>query len=169
MQTSSDSFREIHGAPTSASDAASDAAIEARRAVMALVASATAAELAGVRRFAPEGVVDLRAPEVGLVMVRGRIGGTGAPFNLGEATATRAAVRLPSGAVGFGHLLGRDGARARDAALLDALWVEGGDRAALEAEILTPIRARLAADRLRAAEETAATRVDFFTLVRGEG
>ncbi len=145
-----------------------DPSIAARRAVMALVAEATAIELRAVRAIAPVGVVDLRAPETGLVMVRGRIGGTGAAFNLGEATMTRAAVRLPSGATGFGHLLGRDPARARDAALIDALWVEGTRRDRLEREILAPLRARLDRDaRLRAAE-VASTRVDFFTLVRGD-
>jgi alpha-D-ribose 1-methylphosphonate 5-triphosphate synthase subunit PhnG len=152
----------------SRSPAPEDPSVAARRAVMALAAQATAIELKAVRSIAPAGVVDLRPPETGLVMVRGRIGGTGAPFNLGEATMTRAAVRLPSGATGFGHLLGRDRGRARDAALLDALWVEGTRRDRLEAEILAPLRARLDRDaRLRAAE-VAATRVDFFTLVRGD-
>ncbi len=140
----------------------------ARRDVMTVVAAATAQELSRVRALAPAEAVDLRAPETGLVMVRGRMGGTGAPFNLGEATVTRAAVRLPSGAVGFGHLLGRDRHRARDAALVDALWVEGTRRDALEAEILAPIRRRLEGDHARLEAETAATRVDFFTLVRGD-
>ena len=143
-------------------------ATEARRAVMALAAAATPIELKAVRGLAPAGVVDLRLPETGLVMLRGRIGGGGAPFNLGEATVSRAAVRLPCGTTGFGHVLGRDRAKARDAALLDALWLEGGAREALEATILAPLRARLARDAGRQAAETAATRVDFFTLVRGD-
>jgi len=140
----------------------------ARRAVMALAAEATAGELAAVRALIPAGVVDLRLPETGLVMMRGRIGGSGAPFNLGEATVSRAAVRLPSGATGFGHVLGRDRARARDAALLDALWSEGTHRDRLERDILAPLAARLAHDEARRAAEVAATRVDFFTLVRGD-
>ena len=64
---------------------------------------------------------DLREPENGLVMVRGRIGGDGAPFNLGEATVSRAAVRLATGEVGFGYTLGRDRQKARMIALCDAL------------------------------------------------
>lgn len=141
----------------------------ARRDVMALVARARGDDIAPVRSLAPEGTLDLRAPETGLVMLRGRMGGTGAPFNVGEATVTRAAVRLPSGTVGFSHLLGRDTARARDAALLDALWQEAGDtRTAVETTILAPLRARLAAADARKAAEVAATRVDFFTMVRGE-
>ncbi len=62
-----------------------------------------------------------RQPENGLVMVRGRIGGDGAPFNLGEASVSRAAVRLASGEVGFGYVLGRDGEKAKLIALCDAL------------------------------------------------
>ena len=64
---------------------------------------------------------NLREPENGLVMLRGRIGGDGAPFNLGEATVSRAAVRLATGEVGFGYTLGRDGEKARMIALCDAL------------------------------------------------
>ena len=144
------------------------ASTAARRAVMALAAKATAFELKAVRDLAPQGVVDLRLPETGLVMLRGRIGGSGAPFNLGEATVSRAAVRLPSGATGFGHVLGRDRHKARDAALLDALWVEGTRRDRLERDILAPLTARLARDAARRAAEVASTRVDFFTLVRGD-
>jgi alpha-D-ribose 1-methylphosphonate 5-triphosphate synthase subunit PhnG len=147
---------------------APDEALAARRAVMALAAKATAYELRAVRDLAPRGVVDLRAAETGLVMLRGRIGGSGAVFNLGEATVSRAAVRLPSGVTGFGHVLGRDRARARDAALLDALWVEGTQRDRLERSLLAPLAARIARDETRRTAEVAATRVDFFTLVRGD-
>ena len=42
----------------------------------------------------PVDYVELRAAETGLVMLRGRIGGDGDPFNLGEATVTRAAVQI---------------------------------------------------------------------------
>nr|WP_269812739.1 phosphonate C-P lyase system protein PhnG [Aurantimonas marina] len=61
----------------------------------------------------------LRAPEAGLVMRRGRIGG-GAPFNLGEACVARASVRLASGEVGHAMVLGRDTDHARLAAFFDA-------------------------------------------------
>ena len=111
---------------------------------------------------------DLRAPEVGLVMIRGRVAGTGAPFNLGEATVARAAVRLGNGAIGFGYVLGRDIGKARFIALADALWADPGRRRELEAELLGPMRAALAKRDREAAEYTAATRVDFFTMVRGE-
>ena len=111
----------------------------------------------------------LRAPENGLVMLRGRIGGDGAPFNLGEATVSRAAVRLSSGEVGFGYTLGRDGAKAQLIALCDALIQTSQFADTIEAKVLSPLRARVVAERKRQAAETAATKVDFYTLVRGEG
>ncbi|MGQ3358871.1 MAG: phosphonate C-P lyase system protein PhnG, partial [Phreatobacter sp.] len=64
---------------------------------MATVARATVGELAALDAMAGDRAEVLRAPEIGLVMVRGRVGGDGAPFNLGEATVTRAAVALPDG------------------------------------------------------------------------
>ena len=109
---------------------------------------------------------DLRPTETGLVMLRGRMGGDGAPFNVGEATVTRAAVVLPDGTTGFAYHLGRDGGKVRAAAMIDALW-QGDARPHIDAA-LEPVRARIDADRQRKARETAATRVNFFTLVRGE-
>ena len=110
-----------------------------------------------------------RQPESGLVMVRGRIGGDGAPFNLGEASISRAAVRLASGELGFGYVLGRDGEKARLIALCDALIQNSDFKIDVEQKIIAPLRHELEAARNQQAAETAATRVDFYTLVRGEG
>ena len=141
----------------------------ARRAAMALLAQAQAGEIErGLAAVvdAPR-YMELRPVATGLVMVRGRIGGDGAPFNLGEATVTRAAVRMDSGEVGFSYLLGRDHDKARLAAVCDALW-QSERRDAIERNVLAPIRTRLARERAEKREQAAATRVDFFTLVRGE-
>jgi alpha-D-ribose 1-methylphosphonate 5-triphosphate synthase subunit PhnG len=102
-------------------------------------------------------------------MVRGRIGGDGAPFNLGEATASRAAVRLSTGETGFGYTLGRDQQKARMIALCDALIQTVDHAETVEVQVLAPLRAAMLSERNRRAAETAATRVDFYTLVRGEG
>lgn len=108
----------------------------------------------------------VRGPETGLVMIRGRAGGGGNPFNLGEATVTRATIRLATGEVGHSYALGRDGEKAVRAALLDALWQREPER--IETQVLAPLRQAAAAadDKVRA--ETAATRVNFFTMVRGD-
>ena len=143
---------------------------ERRRAAMAVLAASDAAEIA--RHLAAIGPLpahaDVRSGESGMVMVRGRIGGDGAPFNLGEATVSRAAVRLASGETGIGYVLGRDRAHARLIALCDAL-VQTTHADAVERHVLAPIRARLDAARQVDAERVAATTVEFFTLVRGEG
>jgi len=113
-------------------------------------------------------VEELRAPETGLVMLRGKIGGSGPVFNVGEATVTRAAVRLGTGTIGFSYLLGRSHPRARLAAVVDALGQDTARRAKLEAVLVAPVMARCAEECADARAETAASRVNFFTLVRGE-
>lgn len=108
----------------------------------------------------------IRGPETGLVMVRGRAGGGGAPFNLGEATVSRASVRIVTGEVGHGYCLGRDLDKAEAIAVIDALRQR--DAARIDAGIIEPLEALMVADDEKRAEETAATRVDFFTMVRGD-
>jgi len=141
-----------------------------RRAAMAVLAHAGTAEIAArLDAIALPAFENLREPENGLVMVRGRIGGDGAPFNLGEATVSRAAVRLATGEVGFGYTLGRDRQKAQMIALCDALAQSKEFADAVEEHVLAPLRAAMISVRNRRAAETAATRVDFYTLVRGEG
>jgi alpha-D-ribose 1-methylphosphonate 5-triphosphate synthase subunit PhnG len=141
-----------------------------RQAAMAVLAHSDAAEIARhLDGLAPPAHENLREPENGLVMVRGRIGGDGAPFNLGEATVSRAAVRLATGEVGFGYTLGRDRQKAQLIALCDALIQTVEHAESVEAQVLAPLRAAMASEQSRRAAETAATRVDFYTLVRGEG
>jgi len=142
----------------------------ARRRAMALLARASAAELGGpLRRRWPDCEArELKPVETGLVMLRGRAGGDGAPFNLGEVTVTRALIELPTGERGWGHVLGREPERTRLMAILDALWQRADSRALVEAEVLAPVARRLSAERAKVQAETAATKVDFFTLVRGE-
>jgi alpha-D-ribose 1-methylphosphonate 5-triphosphate synthase subunit PhnG len=111
-------------------------------------------------------VQPIRGPETGLIMLRGRTGGGGAPFNMGEATVSRASVRIDSGEVGHGYCLGRDVEKAKLIAVIDALFQREPDN--IEFAILRPLRdAAYAADKQRR-EETAATKVEFFTMVRGE-
>lgn len=110
----------------------------------------------------------LRAPETGLVMVQGRAGGTGAPFNLGEMTVTRCSVELPDGTVGHAYVAGRDARHAETAAVLDALLQDPGARTTLEQTVVEPLLAAREARSRAARARAAATRVEFFTMVRGE-
>jgi alpha-D-ribose 1-methylphosphonate 5-triphosphate synthase subunit PhnG len=141
-----------------------------RKAAMAVLAHSDVADIASyLDAIAVPPYENLRQCEHGLVMVRGRIGGDGAPFNLGEATVSRAAVRLSTGEVGFGYVLGRDGQKAQMIALCDALVQSDEFADAIEQSVVAPLRAAMICGRNRKAQETAATRVDFYTLVRGEG
>ncbi len=110
----------------------------------------------------------LRAPEIGSTMVQGRMGGSGAPFNLGEMTVTRCALRLTDdGTVGHAYVQGRDKTHARTAALIDAL-MQTPLESRLRTEVLDPLKAALDERRRTRAAKAAATKVDFFTMVRGE-
>ncbi len=109
----------------------------------------------------------LRPPEIGSVMVRGRAGGTGAPFNLGEMTVTRCALRLSCGTVGHGHVQGRRKDDAETAAMVDAL-MQTGKASETETAVLGPLRREELGRRSNRAQKAAATKVDFFTMVRGE-
>ena len=110
----------------------------------------------------------LRGPESGLVALRGRIGGGGQPFHVGEMSATRVTVRIGSGQVGHAMIGGRDVRKAQLVAVIDALAQDPDHAGMIERDIVAPLErsANVADAKLR--EETAATRVNFFTMVRGE-
>lgn len=107
----------------------------------------------------------LRAPEIGMVMVRGRMGGTGDAFNVGEMTVTRAAVRLDVGATGVGYVAGRDRRHAEIAAVVDAM-MQSSELQSVARQIVQPLEAAQQRRRETAARKAAATKVDFFTMVR---
>ncbi|WP_239992207.1 phosphonate C-P lyase system protein PhnG [Rhodopila globiformis] len=106
----------------------------------------------------------LRAPESGLVMVRGRIGGGGAAFNLGEMTVTRCAVCIDSGPIGHAYVTGRASRRAELAALVDALMQDPARTEALEARVIAPLEQEQADRQAQRAGKAAATRVQFFAM-----
>ena len=109
----------------------------------------------------------IRSPEIGSVMVRGRMGGTGDAFNLGEMTVTRASVKLSCGTVGHGYIMGRSKKTATRVALCDAL-LQTGDKQKIKDNIIQPLLSLKKENDQRISAKAAATKVDFFTLVRGE-
>lgn len=137
-----------------------------RRRWMNILARASAAEIEERLRQAPPlpPHVRLRGPEIGLAMVRGRQGGDGAPFNLGEMTVTRCSVRLPDGLVGHAYVAGRDKRQAEWAAVLDAALQSPALRPALLEAVIGPLAAAQARRAERDARKAAATRVQFFTM-----
>jgi alpha-D-ribose 1-methylphosphonate 5-triphosphate synthase subunit PhnG len=146
----------------------SDTPLATRRRWMGVLARADRAALEAAWRDLPErpGYRHLRQPEVGLTMVRGRMGGTGQRFNLGEMTMTRATVRLDQGAVGFGYVAGRDLRHAELAALFDALLQDDAHRPMLMAALIEPLERAAAAQRAARERDVAASKVEFFTMVR---
>jgi alpha-D-ribose 1-methylphosphonate 5-triphosphate synthase subunit PhnG len=142
-----------------------------RRRWMSVLARAGAHEIAALLQGAPAlpPHVRLRGPEAGLVMLRGRAGGGGAPFNLGEMSVTRCTVRIAGGAVGHAYVTGRDPRQAELAALLDAAMQDPARHDALEAAVIAPLAASQQQARDATARRAAATRVDFFTMATMRG
>ncbi len=138
----------------------------ARRRWMAVLARATTAKILNGLADCPDlpDHIRLRGPETGLVMLRGRAGGAGQRFNLGEATVTRCSIRDEAGRVGHSYATGRDSMRSELAARIDAAMQDPALHDALEARVIAPLEARQNATRAATARRAAATRVDFFSM-----
>ncbi|WP_118184822.1 phosphonate C-P lyase system protein PhnG [Paraburkholderia phosphatilytica] len=170
------------------SDSSAAPAPSLRRTWMAVLSRTPRAELEAALDAALDGIDPprfdwLRQPETGLAMVRGRVGGTGNAFNLGEATVTRATLRLrdarstsahenaeaeADAIVGVACHLGRDKRRVELAAFADALLQMPEHHARLQVQLIEPLAARIAEARSARRRDAASTRVEFFTMVRGD-
>ncbi len=153
---------------------ASDGTNGERRDWMGLLARAPLPMLEGWMRRTAEGSamperIWLRRPETGLVMLRGRAGGAGERFNLGEMTVTRCVLRVKSGEVGVAYVRGRSQRHAELAALADALLQAAPWRELVMRRLIEPARAHLDAQAARKRHKAQATRVEFFTLAREAG
>ena len=138
---------------------------------MGVLARTDAKQIAAIVADLPvHPVYDLvKRPETGTIMLEGRAGGAGRRFNLGEATMTRCVVRLEDGTLGYSYALGRDRKKAEDAALLDAVLQTHAAADELIARFIAPLAAEQLASKEEASRKAAATKVSFFTLVRGDG
>ncbi len=110
----------------------------------------------------------VRPPETGLMMIRGRAGGAGRPFHLGEVTVTRCTLQVKGGFQGMAYVLGRDHRHAELAALFDALLQDPSQHLFLMEFIIQRIRKKIQKRKTILAKKTASTRVEFFTMVRGD-
>jgi alpha-D-ribose 1-methylphosphonate 5-triphosphate synthase subunit PhnG len=135
---------------------------------LSVLAKAPAHEVIGAWEALTERPVfqALRAPENGMILVRGRMGGTGDAFNLGEMTVTRAAVRLETGETGVGYVAGRSHRHAEIAAAVDAMMQSASLRPLVEEAMIARLADAQLQRRELAARKAAATKVDFFTMVR---
>lgn len=137
-----------------------------RRDWMGLLARAKPARLAELFPDLPAHDL-VRPSEIGAAMVQGRVGGAGQPFNLGEITVTRCSLRLADGAIGHAYVQGRNQDHALRAALVDAL-MQTDRGAATHTQVIAPLQSDEQTARSISAAKAAATKVEFFTLVRGE-
>lgn len=151
-------------------NAANNTGYETRKRWLAVLARASRPELetawASYEGLPKPEVV--RPAESGMVMLRGRVGGTGDAFNLGEASVTRCALRFGTGALGVGYALGRDRRKAELIAMFDALLQDGARQADIEGQLITPLARQQAAKREATSRAAAASKVEFFTFVRGQ-
>lgn len=118
----------------------------------------------------------LRRPEAGLLMVEGKTDGT--RFNLGEMFVTRCAVSLshppaqagePGRPVqGYAWICGNRPRHAELAALGDALMQLPGYATRLRADLFDHLRDLEKQEAAEGERQIAPTRVNFFTLARGE-
>ncbi len=148
-----------------------DTAMAARQQWMGTLAKAKGGEVA--QKFAELGPIPdyavVRPCEIGAIMVRGRAGGTGSPFGLGEMTVTRCVVQLKNErSVGHAYISGRDKRHAEKAAVLDAmLQTETWHKQVMDT-VVQPLQHIQNDKREQRARKVAATKVEFFTMVRGE-
>lgn len=110
------------------------------------------------------GYTMLRGPENGLVMVRGRAGGGGAAFNLGEMTVTRCTVRTNGGYVGHAYIAGREDRCAELAAVADALMQDPDRTKEIERGVIAPLERQQIDRKTRRASKAASTKVQFFAM-----
>lgn len=142
----------------------------ARRRWLGILARASRDELEAAKRWLPDlaSIQKVRAAESGMVMLRGRVGGTGDAFNLGEASVTRCALRFGTGPLGVGYALGRDKRKAELIAAFDAALQDDAQVEALERNVIGPLATGQSLERDAASRASAASCVEFFTFVRGE-
>ncbi|WP_233840465.1 phosphonate C-P lyase system protein PhnG [Dyella sp. 2HG41-7] len=136
---------------------------------MSLLAQADPAELAqAMNAFAPPADTSwLRPAQTGLYMLRGRVGGAGPQFNFGEITVTRCSVQA-GGHIGHAWVRGSNTRHAELAALADAMLQDDGYSTQLTLHVIEPLRRSLDRRRDDASRKAAASKVEFFTVVRGE-
>ena len=110
----------------------------------------------------------IRKPEVGMVMAVGRADGSGEPFNLGEVSVSRCAIQLAGGETGIGYVKGRSFDHALHIALLDALSQTHTHKHLIWRQVILPLIQDHQKQLQRQQKKTQQSKVDFFTMVRGE-
>jgi alpha-D-ribose 1-methylphosphonate 5-triphosphate synthase subunit PhnG len=143
-----------------------DERIQARQHWLGVLARATTAAMRTCLESAPAlpEYVLLRGPEAGMTMLRGRMGGNGSAFNLGEMTLSRCSVRDGGGRVGHGYAAGRDLSQVTLIARLDAILQDDALGEAYQRVVVKPLAAEQTVQRASTEAKAIATEVRFFAL-----
>lgn len=110
----------------------------------------------------------IRSPEIGLAQVQARMGGTGDRFNVTDITVTRCVIKLNSGELGYSYLAGRHKPHAELAAVIDALMQLDAYQQVFMDTIIQPLQMERKKKHLLRQQQVSNSKVDFFTLVRGD-
>ena len=143
--------------------------IEKRKSWMSLLATSNQSDLFNLweQKKIKVNYVWLRTPEIGSIMAQGRMGVTGDKFNIGEVTITRCSLKLNCGTIGHSYVQGRSKKKAEISALCDALMQTKMSKE-INKNIIIPLEKIKKGNKDKILSKAEATKVDFFTLVRGE-
>ena len=143
--------------------------IEKRKFWMSLLATSNQSDLLNLweQKKIRVNYIWLRTPEIGSIMAQGRMGVTGDKFNIGEVTITRCSLKLNCGTIGHSYVQGRSKKKAEISALCDALMQTKMSKE-INKNIIIPLGKIKKDNKDKILSKAEATKVDFFTLVRGE-
>ena len=143
--------------------------IEKRKFWMSLLATSNQSDLLNLweQKKIRVNYIWLSTPEIGSIMAQGRMGVTGDKFNIGEVTITRCSLKLNCGTIGHSYVQGRSKKKAEISALCDALMQTKMSKE-INKNIIIPLEKIKKDNKDKILSKAEATKVDFFTLVRGE-
>ena len=107
-------------------------------------------------------------PETGLIMVQAKADGSRTRFNLGETTVSRCILKIKEQYTGASWIIGSDLQHAKNAALFDALLQDPEYNEKLTELLFRKLEKKQNAKNIKLKQDIEKTKVEFFTLKRGE-
>ena len=110
----------------------------------------------------------ISGPETGLIMVQARADGSGPRFNLGEMSVSKCLLKVDDRYLGYGMVMGSEPEHARLAALFDGLLQHPDFSSQLKRDLIQKLEQEQKEAEKKMTQETGKSRVEFFTMKRGE-
>lgn len=147
-----------------------DSTQKERKEWIGLLGSADPKDLEAAKKEYAQGVkiTHVVTPETGMIMVQAKADGSNGRFNLGEVTVSRCVLEVKKTYMGTAWVMGSDLRHAELAALFDALLQDPATHDPLANTLIKKLKIKQTAKNERMAQDAADTRVEFFTLKRGE-